>query len=434
MVTYSIKQLMGLCSDYGLDAQVQKILFSLDLWVPKAAREVQIDNVAQQQYASATHSGFNRARSPTSNDSAINTRNVNNRSCRTFASRSMSAGVFHSSMDSGSSVSAWKTDTRDSNTAATTTTTSLIKKSSNGLILDETSQAGQSQVKLMPILESGENEDKLNEQQPTRINQKISFKTTTLDWTPNDNEPSASTTAGRASIDALFELSVRADSALKTALCENAALSTNMTQTNSNDRITLRKSVSVMNQKQKTGSGRSLIRAKSDMAGSDASRKRALSHIARASERYFSDEPKIIAEIEELELEYLFNYIRYLKTFPKYINMTEDEILQEVESDPHTLRQRTKEILKGKMSDSYAVYIAKYPIKKQRRREHPTSPNKYRKCSRRCFDGQLRTWRRNLHQFDEENENNKQELTDTIEMPNIDEINQPISIDDQATR
>ncbi|CAF4272823.1 unnamed protein product, partial [Rotaria magnacalcarata] len=72
--------------------------------------------------------------------------------------------------------------------------------------------------------------------------------------------------------------------------------------------------------------------------------------------------------------------------------------------------------------------------RKQRRREHPTSPNKYRKCSRRCFDGQLRTWRRNLHQFDEENENNKQELTDTIEMPNIDEINQPISIDDQATR
>jgi hypothetical protein len=39
--------------------------------------------------------------------------------------------------------------------------------------------------------------------------------------------------------------------------------------------------------------------------------------------------------------------------------------------------------------------------RKQRRREHPTSPNKYRKCSRRCFDGQLRTWRRNLHQFDD---------------------------------
>lgn len=38
MITYSIKQLMGLCADYALDAQIQKILFSLDLWVPKAAR------------------------------------------------------------------------------------------------------------------------------------------------------------------------------------------------------------------------------------------------------------------------------------------------------------------------------------------------------------------------------------------------------------
>jgi hypothetical protein len=37
-----------------------------------------------------------------------------------------------------------------------------------------------------------------------------------------------------------------------------------------------------------------------------SSRKRALTHIARASERYFSDDPKTIAEIEELELEYLF--------------------------------------------------------------------------------------------------------------------------------
>lgn len=81
-----------------------------------------------------------------------------------------------------------------------------------------------------------------------------------------------STSAGRSTIDALFELSVRADSALKTALCENAALlSMNQSQQSSNnDRLTLRKSVSVMNQKQKAGSGRSLIRAKSDMVGSDA--------------------------------------------------------------------------------------------------------------------------------------------------------------------
>ncbi|CAF0808090.1 unnamed protein product [Adineta steineri] len=419
MVTYSIKQLMGFCSDYALDAQIQKILFSLDLWVPKAAREVHIDNVAQQQYASGGYSGFNRARSPTRHDNITSINNVNNRLRRTLASRSMSAEVFHSSHDTGSSFIL--NSLRDLQKTTATTNTSLIKKSSNERNLDETSQINQSQIKLMPILEGGENEDKSLEQ--TRFNKDKSFKTTTLDWTPAENDISTTTTTGRSNIDALFELSVRADSALKTAMCENAAMSKNISQqNNNNDRITLRKSVSVMNQKQKTGSGRSLVRAKSDMVGADASRKRTLGHIARASERYLSDDPKMIAEIEEIELEYLFNYIRHLKTFPKYTDMTEDEILREVESDPHTLRQRTKEILKGKMSESYATYIAKYPNKKQRRRDHPTSPNKYRKCSRRCFDGQLRTWRRNLHQFDE---NNTQELPDTIELDNINEINEP---------
>ncbi len=63
--------------------------------------------------------------------------------------------------------------------------TSLVKKSSNGLNLEETSQTGQSQIKLMPILESGENDDKSTEQQ-TRLPKEMSFRTTTLDWTPNE--------------------------------------------------------------------------------------------------------------------------------------------------------------------------------------------------------------------------------------------------------
>jgi hypothetical protein len=58
--------------------------------------------------------------------------------------------------------------------------TSLIKKSSNGLNLDETSQ-----IKLMPpILEGGENEDKLIDHS-TRLNKDISL-TRTIDWTPNE--------------------------------------------------------------------------------------------------------------------------------------------------------------------------------------------------------------------------------------------------------
>ncbi|CAF1094426.1 unnamed protein product [Adineta steineri] len=420
MVTYSIKDLMSLCSDYALDAQIQKILFSLDLWVPKAAREVHIDNVSQQQYAQATFSGFNRARSPSRNDSTNN--NINsNRLRRTLASRSMSAEVFRSSIDTINNNACNSriinmTDSRDLNKINTTLANiSLVKKSSNNQNLDDISSTGQSQIKLMPILESGENEDKSIEQSTT-VRMNTTIPSTIINWTPSvENE----STTGRTSIDALFELSVRADTALKTALCENDSMTTHVNKTNSNnDRITLRKSVSVMNQKQKAGSGRSLVRAKSDMVTADASRKRALTHIARASERYFSDDPKMISEIEEIELEYLFNYIRHLKTFPKYTEMTEDDILQEVESDPHTLRQRTKEILKGKMSDSYATYIAKYPIKKQRRRECPATPNKYRKCSRRCFDGQLRTWRRNLHQF---NEDSKQDIARTDGISDINE-------------
>ncbi|CAF3676883.1 unnamed protein product [Rotaria socialis] len=241
MVIYSIKDLMGLCTDYALDAQIQKILFSFDLWIPKAAREVHIDNVAQQRHATAAFTGFCRARSPTGNDSTNNSNNITNRLRRPFALRSMSAEVF--------------------------------------------------------------------------------------------------------------------------PLYENDAMATNVSKTNSNsDRITLRKSVSVMNKKQRTGSGRSLIRAKSDMAGT-------LTQIVRNSERYFSDDPKTIADIEELALKYLFKqnvgFIREL---------------------------------------SYKISVKK------------TTPNKYRKCSRRCFDGQLRTWRRRLHQFDEES---KQDTTDPSEIDDL---------------
>jgi len=72
--------------------------------------------VAQQRYAAAAFSGFNRARfvisieivnyfiilsfyrSPTRTDS-INSNSINNRLRRTLASRSMSAEVFRSSID-----------------------------------------------------------------------------------------------------------------------------------------------------------------------------------------------------------------------------------------------------------------------------------------------------------------------------------------------
>lgn len=78
------------------------------------------------------------------------------------------------------------TDSKDLNKInSTSTNVSLIKKSSNGQNLDDSSSTGQSQIKLMPIMESGENEDKSIEQPATnRINTNIS--STIINWTPTE--------------------------------------------------------------------------------------------------------------------------------------------------------------------------------------------------------------------------------------------------------
>ncbi len=133
---------MSLCSDYALDAQIQKILFSLDLWVPKAARVSLIffiiylfvykssflrkyklimfhnNNMLQLPSLDLIVLGwslpiriifisYSFSRSPTRNDNIISN---GNRLRRTLASRSMSAEVFHSSIDTGNSGSVWKNE------------------------------------------------------------------------------------------------------------------------------------------------------------------------------------------------------------------------------------------------------------------------------------------------------------------------------------
>ncbi|CAF4473736.1 unnamed protein product, partial [Didymodactylos carnosus] len=161
------------------------------------------------------------------------------------------------------------------------------------------------------------------------------------------------TPASTAQQDSLYELSVHVDSILKTSLHENSNKdfkSTTDTNKNEKNNRVIRKCISAS-----LNVRRPITRVKSDMSETRG-KKNGQGHISRAALRYLSDDPKIVAEIEELELEYLFNYIRYLKTFAKYSEMAEEEIMAQVESDPHTLRNRTKEILKGKLSESYASY------------------------------------------------------------------------------
>jgi hypothetical protein len=74
-------------------------------------------------------------------------------------------------------------------------------------------------------------------------------------------------------------------------------------------------------------------------------------------------------------------------------------------------------------SENILIFFPSQKIKfclrrKQRRRQHSTTPNKYRKCSRCGFDGQLRTPYRNLHEFDK---NTKEDPTGTNEIIDINE-------------
>lgn len=80
-----------------------------------------------------------------------------------------------------------------------------------------------------------------------------------------------------------------------------------------------------------------------------------------------------------------------------------------IEKDERRLRQRQKQIDNGKNTIGYERYCAMVP-REERRLEHPFTPIKYQKCSKRSWDGQIRKWRRMLHQYDPPNQENPEIL------------------------
>jgi len=81
----------------------------------------------------------------------------------------------------------------------------------------------------------------------------------------------------------------------------------------------------------------------------------------------------------------------------------------EKEDDPHRLTQRQKQIDYGKKTVGYQRYISMIPVKDRvsttRAGElpQPSTPRKHVKCSKRSWDGQVKKWRRELHQWDATN-------------------------------
>lgn len=68
-------------------------------------------------------------------------------------------------------------------------------------------------------------------------------------------------------------------------------------------------------------------------------------------------------------------------------------------SEKRRLEQRQKQIEYGKNTIGYKVYT-KVIKKENRKKTDPWTPDKYTKCSKRCWDGMVRTWRRQLHSWD----------------------------------
>lgn len=101
----------------------------------------------------------------------------------------------------------------------------------------------------------------------------------------------------------------------------------------------------------------------------------------------------------------------------------------EYEENMEVISKRQKQINFGKNTLGYQRYLELVP-RDERNKDHPKTPNKYLKFSRRSWDQMIKTWRKRLHQYDppgmtETSTDLDCQFSDIMSSTSIDSMQQP---------